>query len=591
MFESSYNEHLTRKSVQITYLCRFCDLTKVFFNRCRLLSHIRSHTFRTATIYVSDLNVEPIPLRFYMNQPIQNKNPPIIDLTKKNAFNGCYECKQLISADTGLACKDRASHFMQYTNEVHSCPVCLFTLPTPCGLRAHIRFHLNCPPFYCPECGVHLPVKKVVYPYSHDCEGFKMMRATARLKCPISTCHLYHPNDFRDHMKQKHLKKVFKCPFCASACFIEETMNVHLETHNIVEAKAIQFYQCELCPGRLVMQNTMESHLRTHIYPPVFPCWTCGSIFNEVCGLIEHYFKKHETNANIATRNALSSLINSSEYKQDKVIYRIVKRCRHCAKNFTYKCNINDISTLPNDCPFKCLSKLKPTRQEKTIVDMETLLTCHLCKEKISQNWNEIKKHYAKNHKNHKCVDPRLVLKKIDVAGYNKKRIRDVRDARIVTYRKHQQITKVNANAQDLANPVLPKVRYSVSDNYCAICKYTCESKEQLETHFLSHKDPRTAYQCMECGQSFVVKPSFSTHLMIIHGISNAEEYISNKNRCYNENALEKYQNSNISFEPLKDNQCKICRQQFANSEDLAKHFRGHGMAFLLKSTSNKNIG
>lgn len=585
MFESSYNDHVNRKSIQITYLCRFCNQTKVFFNRCKLLFHIRSHAFKTTTINVNALKVEPLPLSFFKIQN-QNSSPRVKDIQKKMQNNGCYECKQRIVTNTGTAYKDRANHFMQYTNEVLSCPICLFALPTVCALKAHLRFHLNCPPFYCPECGVHLPAKNVQYPYGHDCEGFKMMRATTRLKCPVRNCHLFHPNDFKEHMKENHLKKVYKCPYCVVASFNEVTMNKHLEGHDIAEAKALIFYQCELCPGRLVVQNNMDNHLRTHTNAPIFPCWACGTTFKEVCILLDHHLQKHGTNATIAIKNTLSSVINESENQQGntKRIYRVVKRCDQCKRYFTYKCNFNEISVLPNECPFKCAK----SQTNVTTVDTEPLLTCHLCKEKISQNWEEIKEHYAKNHKMHKCLDTKVVLHKIDVSKFNKKkrRLRNAATRKVKPSKRQQLITTQKLNEQESVKPVTS----DVSGRYCTNCEYTCESKEQLETHFLSHKDLCMAYQCMECGKSFVVKPSFSTHLMLEHGISDVEEYILNKNRCYNENALEKYQSSNISFEPLKDNQCKICREQFDNSEDLAKHFRGHGMAFLLKSTSNKNM-
>lgn len=567
-------------------MCRFCNQYKIFFNRCKLLHHIRSHSFKTATISVNDLLVEPIPLDFYKIKPVKKKcfRPNVIDLTKSSQDNVCFECKQYISVATGKAYKYRAKHFMAYTNEVHSCPVCLFALPTICALRAHLRFHLNRPPFCCPECGIHIQAKNIKYPYGHDCEGFKMMRATTRLKCPAPDCHLYHPHDFRKHMIDNHLKKVYKCPFCTVASFIEAKMNDHLGVHNIAEAKAFVFYQCELCPGKVVEQfSNMDSHLRAHNKAFVFPCWTCGSTFQEISSLIDHHLEHHLTDATIAIKNMLNSVNHKPDHPPVRAIYRVVKRCDHCKRNFTYKCNFNEIQILPSECPFKCLSKLKSNAKAPA---KETFITCHLCKEKISQHWKEIKKHYAKEHKMHKCIDPIVVMKKIDTRKYiqKKKIVRNANAKKVIS--KRHTIAKPKAiNPQKVVNPTLPKV----AGTCCTICQYTCENKELLETHFVSHKDPCTAYQCMECGQSFVVKPSFATHLKIAHGISDVEEYILNKNRCYNENALEKYQNKDISFEPLKDNQCKICREQFDCSEDLAKHFRGHGMAFLLKSTSNKH--
>ncbi|CAH2242181.1 jg22893 [Pararge aegeria aegeria] len=107
----------------------------------------------------------------------------------------------------------------------------------------------------------------------------------------------------------------------------------------------------------------------------------------------------------------------------------------------------------------------------------------------------------------------------------------------------------------------------------------------------ITHRDPCMAYQCLECGKSFVVKPSFSTHLLLEHGISDVQEYIDKK-PCYNELALLKDQNvlNPPVDEPVKENQCRVCREQFETSNELEKHFRVHGMAFLLKNARKKSI-
>lgn len=564
-------------------MCRHCNQSKIFYNRCRLLCHIRSHSFKTATISVQDLKVEPVPLGLYKQPPLpqaaKTSQPPIEH--PKKSLTICIECKKLLP-NIGAAYKDRAAHLMQYTNETYSCPVCLFTLPTMCAIRTHMRFHLKYPPYYCPECGINITNKSVHYPFTHDCEGFRMMRATARLKCPVDQCQLLHPNEFKDHMKDAHIKKVFKCPICVVACFNEPTMQNHLNTHtmdggNNSNLKALIFYQCELCPGRLVLQNHIDNHLRTHLNTNVFPCWSCGMVFKEVFALIDHHVKKHQNQMSDAVKAMFTSTIHESEnqFGKPKRIYRVVKRCDQCKRNFTYKCKYNEIPILPNECPYKCTSKLK-----SSVVSDGTgnQITCHICSAKMPYDWKEIKTHYALAHKNHRCLDPKLVLDRMDVEKYTKRRQTKITKR---TRKRRRQRKRLSLNDQNTA-----KEPDSTSANQCGMCGNICENKEMLEIHLKNHKDPCMAYQCLECGQSFVVKPSFSKHLMLAHGIDNAEEYISSK-ECYNENALDKHQKSDIPMTPPKENQCTICMDQFQNAEELEKHFRTHGMAFLLKNTSN----
>lgn len=580
-------------------MCRHCGQTKTFFNRCNLLSHIRSHAFKTATINVTDLEILPLPMSHFKNLP---KAQTVV--IKKKAV--CIECEAVISGP-GPVYKNRGKHFMQFTNEVHTCPICLFAMPTECGLKVHMRLHFKYPPYFCPECGSHIPSQCVNYPYNHDCEGFRMMRATSRLKCQIAKCPPFHPSESKDHMKVIHSKKVYKCPFCVVACFNESTMNTHLKIHKSAGNPLI-FYQCEICPGRLVLFNQMDTHLRRHPVIPVFPCWTCALTFKDMKSLIEHCAHVHQQTSKILLKwfpDILSdAAVNPVSIGKDKTkkVYKVVKKCDQCERSFTYKCNYNEIAKLPNECPYKCSPNLsyKVLPVEGNVINVgvnqddvvaKSTIVCNLCKTQISLDWEVIKKHYAANHTTYKCLDVKIVLPKLEISQYLNKKSR-------LTTTNLQKITKKRNKRGKFNKKYINEIKTislitTISDSNgqfnCNICDERCNDKQSLEKHMTSHRDPCMAYQCLECGQSFVVKPSFSTHLLVAHQIANSDEYISSK-ECYNENALTVNQKEDpVSKEPLSENQCSICREQYDNAEDLKKHFRVHGMAFLLKSTSNKN--
>lgn len=659
IFESSLNDHVTRKSVNITYLCRHCNVTITFYNRCNLLYHIRSHVFRTATINVTDLNVEPLPLNLFnikiaipANKPAPSnqliptnqvpqvnkltlvgqippqdndciitsesspKPPPIAENRSAYTQVICLECKENLSDSPASACKDRASHYMQFSNQVYSCPVCLFALPTTCALKAHLRLHLKCPLYCCPECGSALGNKNINYPYNHDCEGFKMMRATARLKCGAANCRIcFHPNDLREHMKNLHMRKVFKCPFCVVACFSEISMQSHFKTHKMDSIKPLVFYKCELCPGKFVLQSRIESHIKSHKVFVFYPCWPCGSIFKDVALLLMHFLEKH--NKNVTVENAVKNLLSEIESLKDtdkpKRVYRVVKRCDQCQRSFTYRCQYSEIHNLPNECPYKCTSTFESSTELDDSPDVTTFnkmtnsVLCHLCNANIIDDPKEIKKHYSSLHKTEKCLDAKIVLTRIDVNKYRtqtqntnltKSNIKKTIGKKVFKRKgKRQQIkilrdpfkmdndqSSIDTHDETITCDTPPATLCYI----CKICGSNFDQKEILEKHLITHRDSCMAYQCMECGQSFVVKPSFSKHLLLEHSISDSETYIKEKH-CYNENALIKYQSSEIiSNEPLRENQCNICREDFQEPEDLAKHFRVHGMAFLMKNNPSK---
>ncbi|KAJ8736359.1 hypothetical protein PYW08_007015 [Mythimna loreyi] len=616
IFESSFNDHINRKSLSITYMCRNCNESRTFYNRCNLLCHIRSHGFKSATINIPDLVIEPLPLSDYKIKPLSPpsddfitsptatcETPTATETTtvqeKMTLIVNCCECKENLTY-TGAPGKDRASHYMQFSNQIiYSCPICLFALPSICAFKAHLRLHLKCPPYYCPECGLHLSGKNVHYPYNHDCEGFKMMRATARLRCAAPNCRLFHPNDYKEHMKSLHMKKVYKCPCCVVACFNAVSMQDHLKSHKS-EIKPLVFYKCEMCPGKFVMQSRVEWHLKSHKIICIFPCWPCGSVFKDVNVLLSHFLAKHNTNNTIET--ALLEIMSENdmynkETSKPKRVYRVVKRCDQCRRSFIYRCQYSEIHNLPNECPYKCSSTFGYSTELEVMPDKtqcNTHIKCHICKTNISQDWNEIKKHYAELHKTFKCMDAKIVLTRIDIKKYltksNTSDIKRTIDKKRRTRKRQNKPSRVSGNVENVRTST-PANKSKIDDSkyICNICGDKYEQKQLLEKHLISHRDPCMAYQCMECGQSFVVKPSFSKHLLLEHNISNIEEYIEEKH-CYNENALIKYQSNVIIYnEPLRENQCKICREDFEGPEDLAKHFRVHGMAFLMKNNQNKN--
>lgn len=585
MFESSYNQHINRKSVKITYICRNCNETKTFYNRCNLLSHIRSHTFKTATINVSDLKIDPLPMSHFKSPESDKQgssSKASVENQKKTPISWvCFDCKAELTT-SGAIYKERAKHYMQFTNEVKLCPVCLFALPTVCALKAHLRLHTNSPPFYCPECGQHLSTNSIKYPFTHHCEGFYMMRATTRLECPVPDCNFFHPNDAEEHFRKHHLNKVYKCQVCVVACFNAQNMHKHLQTHG-KGCEALIYYQCALCPGRLIGQ--INNHIKTHTFENIYPCWQCGSTYKDINTFIKHHIEKHSDNEDI--RNVYMSAIKVSETPATKRIYRVIKRCEQCKRSFAYRCKYDEIQILPNECPYKCtmapkqneISTKAPAIENKKII-------CSLCQTSITQDWEIIKEHYAEYHKSHRCLDLSVRLKRI--SAQRLKKLQHINNKQVLKKTRSRRI-RTKISKQTNLSKVLTYPKTKIGNEFqCSNCNFVGENKQLLESHILTHRDPFMAYQCMECGQSFVVKPSFSKHLLLEHNIDNVEEYITEKN-CYNENALEIYRNNETeSNKPVLENQCSICREQFDNPDDLDKHFRMHGMAFLMKNASTK---
>ncbi|XP_072943207.1 zinc finger protein 532-like [Epargyreus clarus] len=601
IIKSSYEYHVNRKSLKITYVCRYCNEEKTFYNRCNLLCHIRSHVFKTATINISDIKIEPLPLSDfnYQNRTTCENEVPLPTPTVNNTLKNqdihteaqkedqtmsnviCFDCKKNIY-HTGIFYKDRERHYMEYTNSLYSCPVCLMSLFTQCALKCHIRLHLKEPPFYCPECGIHLGNKILVYPYSHDCESFKMMRATAKLMCLVKNCSkIFHPNGIAKHLKT-HLKKVYKCSSCSVACYKLPNMLKHFKTHKTKVLKLLEFFQCEMCPGRLVIPNQIDRHLKTHekqIVHDVYPCWTCGATFKLAKSLIQHQIVKHSDVdlKNIYGENSQEPTESVPYYNlKTRSCYSLDKNCENCLNNFISRHSSNKKDTVnQHSC----------TCNRDDMSQTQAYIVCHICKLQVILDWALIKTHYATYHNEHKCLDAKIVINKLDINQYKKG---------IVSVNKRKKVKrekKVINNVTELGKGSGKNTSKSGShtgDFVCNKCGEGYENKMLLETHMITHKDPFMAYQCMECGESFIAKGSFSTHLLLKHGINNVNEYIDQK-KCYNEGALHanlQTPNNIDESAPVKENQCNICREEFSDSTEFKKHFRVHGMAFLMRNSN-----
>ncbi|XP_050293447.1 zinc finger protein 687-like isoform X2 [Anthonomus grandis grandis] len=118
----------------------------------------------------------------------------------------------------------------------------------------------------------------------------------------------------------------------------------------------------------------------------------------------------------------------------------------------------------------------------------------------------------------------------------------------------------------------------------CRICEQKETDRGKFHQHIKTHRQVSTAYQCMECGECFVVRPSLVKHLLHYHNISDFDCYFD-QNNCFDQSAvneLAKVMKAPFLANDVKENQCKVCMEQFEDKESLDRHFRVHGMAFLI---------
>ena len=154
LFKSSLNAHKSRKCMQLTYNCDNCTMKLVFYNKCSVLEHIRSHyPTRPVTIKLDRMEVMPLPEGITDVLEMEDKSKEEISArdSEEAAKFDCTECGAKFHSARALA--DHFGHSEIVCSFTFYCALCQTYLPRHCAQLAHRRVHHEKPPHVCPECG------------------------------------------------------------------------------------------------------------------------------------------------------------------------------------------------------------------------------------------------------------------------------------------------------------------------------------------------------------------------------------------------------------------------------------------------------
>jgi hypothetical protein len=545
-----------------------------------------------------------------------------IDIETKTEYtitDKCPECNIKLLPDTDLK-----QHFAGFNikSSNFKCNKCNILLPTSCSLKCHEHLHSsdykeNKNNFICPECGIKFEKWETYFKHLHnDCmhayysECFKCQNCSNIFPTGIS---------LEVHILKTHMKKIFKCGTCNIAFYSNETLEKHYnDTHINENRKRSIIYQiCQLCPGQLVTQSHLLFHVHQHAEDTVcsllrYVCEPC-SVYVEhkedfidhktVCDKVVSKFTKNKNNtdendaidshmkslpaqipkksvikeSSIKIKNYKSNItINSNNKRKLNSIKKSSRPCHKCGTAMQpykykmlacFKCNkslINktlkksnspkNISTkyLNGDCLDDSNSAIiKIKKEEHCKAELQSDIEhfeCPVCKVSFTDNYDTIKEHFSDNHED--------LFNSLEWCP--------------MTYKQNIKNILTCINESDV-NDVIISSKFT-----CNICQLQTDEEEEFREHVVTHRPGDSpAYQCMECGMCYVVKPSLEKHLLLTHKIRGVDEYLKESGQNHDEEL-------GIEGPPLKENQCKVCYKEFESPQELNSHLRTHGLAFLL---------
>ncbi|KAF7282632.1 hypothetical protein GWI33_002230 [Rhynchophorus ferrugineus] len=475
----------------------------------------------------------------------------------------CIECQKEIHDDI----KD---HFLGSNKPVNTdfrCNKCRLMCATECAFKAHLRIHIKKAPFVCPDCGIQFSKFDELFTHMEKI-CFHMVKSV-RIKCPGKRCGkiFASENTFAPHFLQIHIVVLYQCCACKDLFRLLEDCQRHCQTMHKEGTKIVKFFNCPACNTEDMTLAEKDKHVDQHCKDPsrrlyVYKCKFCKYYFRSLTTLLAH--------------------IENCKFQKLAVTSKYISgQCIKCNSRMIIQRNQNN--PLCNKC-------CKTT--EKIIKKPMYRCSCVLCKQLI--DFNDRRSH----QKECKYGKPQVLVERLQIDMLDKSFNSSTSDVEESTdgSTKNRRDSSDDNRPKKRQKPIKPKKSDSVNDltadepiffdgTYsCRVCSYKDSKRELFHDHVKTHRQISTAYQCMECGECFVVKPSLMKHLTHYHNISNCEKYFK-ENDCFDEGAvkeLAKVVKAPYLANNVKENQCRVCMKEFESRELHDKHFRIHGMAFLL---------
>ncbi|CAG9865506.1 unnamed protein product [Phyllotreta striolata] len=482
---------------------------------------------------------------------------------KSQRTQRCLDCDSPI--DTTMA-----SHYQganKPTDDALTCPVCKFIASSKCSYSAHARVHNHQPPHVCPDCGDVFADAQALQRHLNDV-CFHIAK-NVKYRCSGKRCGKLFASlgNLALHFKQ-HFQAAFACSTCGGTFYDEASADKHAKFHG-GHCDFSKVFKCLVCADKGPFgEGDFAEHIDSHINA------SRSGVYVYMCRRCRSYFRSTATFATHSSR--------CSKQCPDNGIFMECDNCK--SKNY---CDFNKT--------FGCCWKCKRPPVKKTTVLKRYL--CILCNEHIQCEDK------LSHRKNCRYAYPIILLRNINDEALSSEKVQENRKSPRSRYsespksdegankkkRKRNLCVRPRRADRDAApDPIAENpVRFD-GTYYCKLCDYSQAVRAAFHAHVKSHRDISTAYQCMECGECFVVKPSLCKHLRHFHGVADGEAYL-NENDCYDVGAVKELEDNmrlapGESKEPVKENQCRVCLAVFDDAVELKTHYRSHGMAFLLKN-------
>ncbi|XP_013385615.1 zinc finger protein 532 isoform X1 [Lingula anatina] len=527
--ESSLDYHNQRRSMIISFLCDACNKALIFYNKCALLGHVRSHAEKGVVVKTFKAVVTPLPkelmpqLNGTLNITVKNieqkcNAKEVVQNSEKDTLNApteiaikvakntekfttvtpkspssvnikCSECNIRVSSKIALKNHFRSSAIQ--CAQRYECWVCQKCLPSNCSLVAHRRIHSRHKPFTCPECGIIFKSDWELFNQhlQEKCLHFSRITKYACTSCPASYDDIQY---LRQHIMFTHGESYYKCQSCPMAFKSEASFNGHKQsTHlddNSVTARVI--YKCPRCDTVFHGQEQLNAHLTMHLKDSKqgvqfqFKCSKCNKIYDDKPSLAAHMKEQHQFKY-----SDLTCAFCYHDLFKDAKHLRLHVQTYHNVKTSTIKKSpISTPSTIRTP-----VSVHKTEEEEEGDDDDPTKVRCFVC-----NIWIRSQKHFGSHAKNHRKRGQFLCQR-----------------CNNVVYKSRDELV---THKRSCTGSILIELDEKNSMRHeCSYCDEKFKQKEVLYKHLKQVHSMIQQFPCQLCSLTYKSNHSLKRHIQIIH--------------------------------------------------------------------------
>ena len=348
-----------------------------------------------------------------------------------------------------------------------------------------------------------------------------------KYKCTLCDDRFTSKGTLKQHIENKHQRKIYKCSICSASYSHRGTLIEHMNSHT-----KQNIFKCNFCSKEFLNGKYLKNHLKeVHTKLKPFKCDVCSLKFIRKDKLVMHIKCVHEK----------------------KTSYT----CSLCSKTLAHKWSLHqhmrrhvggEQSKCPY-CPFKADGS-KDLKRHLKLHFADEKYKCSECTASFTHRRGQ-RKHLESVHKKDPGPLEPLVYK--------------------CSKCEHKYKCKASLQRHELTHD-------QIKNFQCIICVAKFYSRTHLKRHMSQHGDGSGQFLCTICNADFKTHQVWSQHNVKWHGLNTSYQAQTYKCKyCIHEAQGTSKRHSIIKHQKLHmtasdKHFCKPCKAKFSSNYALSKH-------------------